>query len=249
MDKEKYELTLKAFNDYYEQYKDLSKGIKLKYNHSFNVADYMYELADRLLLSEEDKYLAKTIGLLHDLGRFEQLKQFDSYDDKLLDHADYACTYLFDQGHIRDFIKEEKYDDIINKAIKNHNKYEIEEGLNERELFFAKMIRDMDKVDVLYQTAIKLRAVFMDEPSKEVLEELYDGKPIDRRLVNNKSDITILTLGFVNDINFDDSFDILRESDNLGLYVSVAEVAPEQEETFRKIVEYCNKKLGVGVCD
>ena len=74
MDKEKYEFALKAFNDYYEQYKDISTRIEIKYYHSFNVANYMYELADRLILSEEDMYLAKTIGLLHDLGRFEQLK-------------------------------------------------------------------------------------------------------------------------------------------------------------------------------
>lgn len=249
MDKEEYELAEKAFNDYYEQYRDLSYKIVLKYNHSFNVANYMYELADRLLLSDEDKYLAKTIGLLHDLGRFEQLKRFDSFDDKLLDHAEYACNYLFEQGHIRDFIKKDINDSIIDKAIANHNRFEIEEGLNERELLFAKMIRDMDKVDVLYQTATKHLATFIDEPSKEVLDDFYNGNSISHKIVNNKSDVVILTLAYVNDINFDESVDILKESDNLGLYESMIDVSPEQEKTFSKLVEYCNEKLGVGVCD
>ena len=88
MDKEAYELVKEAFINYYEQYKDLSKDIILKYKHSFNVANYMYELADRLLLSDEDKYLAKSIGLLHDLGRFEQLKRYKSFKDSLLDHTE-----------------------------------------------------------------------------------------------------------------------------------------------------------------
>lgn len=36
-------------------------------------------------------------------------------------------------------------------AIKNHNKYKIEDGLTSKEEFFAKLIRDADKIDILYE--------------------------------------------------------------------------------------------------
>jgi putative nucleotidyltransferase with HDIG domain len=77
-------------------------------------------------LSEEDKRLAHIIGLYHDIGRFEQDKVFNSfYDIKTFDHGDYGVEVLFEQGLIREIPIEEKYYKIIEKAIKNHNKYNI----------------------------------------------------------------------------------------------------------------------------
>ena len=41
----------------------------------------------------------------------------------------------------------DQYDNIIKKAIYNHNKYKIEENLNDVELLHRKIIRDADKLD------------------------------------------------------------------------------------------------------
>ena len=42
-----------------------------------------------------------------------------------------------------------EYDEIIKKAIHNHNKLLIEEGLTKEEELFCKIIRDADKLDIL----------------------------------------------------------------------------------------------------
>ena len=43
------------------------------------------------------------LGLLHDIGRFEQARRFHTFIDyKSMDHARYGVWYLFEQGHIRD---------------------------------------------------------------------------------------------------------------------------------------------------
>ena len=39
---------------------------------------------------------------------------------------------------------------VVYTAIKNHNKFVIESNLTERELLFSKLIRDADKLDILY---------------------------------------------------------------------------------------------------
>lgn len=39
----------------------------------------MSEICHRMHLTEEDTELARIIALLHDIGRFEQLKRFDSF--------------------------------------------------------------------------------------------------------------------------------------------------------------------------
>ena len=239
MNKDDYKLVEKAFNNYYENYKDNSNNIILKYNHSFNVAKLMEELADRLYLSDEEKYLAKTIGLLHDIGRFEQLKEFDSFSDKLLDHADYGCKYLFKENHIRDFIKDDKYDHIINKAIFNHSKLKIEDNLDEDELFFSKMIRDMDKVDIYYQSGVWFNQEFIDKPTKKVVDLFFKGVGIPNKDRKNKSDGVILCMSYLNDINFKETYEILKETDNLGFYLSCVDVSKENEETFNKLRDRC----------
>ena len=48
-------------------------------------------LSNKLNLSKTDKELAKIIGLYHDIGRFEQDKRYDSFNDKkTFDHGDYG---------------------------------------------------------------------------------------------------------------------------------------------------------------
>ena len=52
--------------------------VRLKIVHTYGVVKQSEEIAKRMRLSEEDTELARMIALLHDIGRFEQLKRFDS---------------------------------------------------------------------------------------------------------------------------------------------------------------------------
>ena len=192
-------------------------------------------------------YLAKTIGLLHDIGRFEQLKRFDSFDDKLIDHAVFGVNYLFEDGHIRDFIKTKKYDSIIKEAILNHNLIEINDGLSDRELLFAKMIRDMDKTDIYFQIAVKIKHSFIEKPSDIVLEKFNNKECISHDIVKTDSDRVINTLSFLFNYYFDESIEILKETDNLGIYISTIEVSEEQEEIFDKLKKDCYEYIGMEI--
>ena len=144
----------KEFKDYLNNY-DLNDGkIQLKVRHTYGVVSLSEYIAKKLNLSEEDVELAKLIALLHDIARFEQTKKFGDFRDyKNVDHADLAIKILFENNLIRNFIEVNTYDSIILKAIKNHNKLQIEDGLNERELLHAKIIRDADKTDNFRVTA------------------------------------------------------------------------------------------------
>ena len=229
----------KVFDNYCHQFDLNSSNILLKYNHSFAVASYMEDLAKRLKLSKSDIYLAKAIGLLHDIGRFEQLKRFNSFSDQLFDHGKFAVVYLFDEGHIRDFIDDDTDDNVINKAILNHNLLEIEDGLSERELFFSKMIRDMDKVDIFYQIANKGICNFTNKPTKKVLDDYNNKKGILKTDVKVDSDKVIQMLAFIYDINFDESFEILRESENFNFFICSIRVDDKYKELFNKIISKC----------
>ena len=138
----------KAFNNYIKKNEDEDKaGFKLKINHTKKVVENSKMISEKLHLSKEDQELAELIALLHDIGRFEELKVFNQFESKKFNHAEYACKILFEDKHIKEFTEDESYYDVIKNAIINHNRFKIEEGLDEKSLLHAKIIRDSDKLD------------------------------------------------------------------------------------------------------
>lgn len=139
----------KVFSDYVKNY-DVNNGkVKLKIVHTFHVADLARMIATELGLSQEDTDLAELIGILHDIGRFEQLRRYNDFRDYLtVDHAALGIEVLKENNLIRSFIEDDQYDDLICTAIANHNRYAIEDGLDEHVRLHAKIIRDADKTDI-----------------------------------------------------------------------------------------------------
>ena len=245
-----FEKVLDQFNKYISNYDMKEKGIALKYNHSLAVMNLMGELAFRLNLSDEEIKLARVIGLLHDIGRFEQWHKYKSFSaiQTGFDHGEYGADYLFKDGHIRDFIDDSRYDSVIDKAIRYHNKLTIPNDLDEKELLFSKMIRDMDKVDIYKVDATDFVSVFdAKEITQEILEDLKNEKVIDIKKRKTKTDSTLITLSFIYDINFNETFDILVETDNFDLFLSTVEVNEDSEKLWKKIREICFDKINRGV--
>ena len=109
----------------------------------------------KINLPEEKRKLAELIGLLHDIGRFEQLRLTNSFDDSVIPHAKCSLMVLFDQRHLRDFIETKEYDAIIYESIKNHGVFLVDENLKDEELLFTKIIRDGDKLDNFHTKLIE----------------------------------------------------------------------------------------------
>lgn len=170
-----YENVLTNFKKYVEKFDLNNEEILAKLKHSYRVVSNAIRLAQKMSLNEEDTLLLKTIALLHDIGRFTQIEIGSTADDQLtnLDHAELGVYYLFTEGHIEDFGIPKSYFPIIEKAIANHNRLAIEEDLNEEEIFFSKLIRDADKIDIFKLLGtdykeINYDGLFKDTISKEV---------------------------------------------------------------------------------
>lgn len=146
----------KIFNNYINSFDISNDKIMQKVDHSLRVAKLMREYSKRLGYSKEEEHLAELVGLFHDIGRFNQLKKTDSYTDtKECDHADEGINVLFKEGLIEDLDISKKYYEEIEFSIKNHNKYSIEQVSNRKMMKIAKLIRDIDKIDILYQLGVK----------------------------------------------------------------------------------------------
>ena len=194
-----------AFDKYVGTFDLDDKDIQLKYNHSYRVADLSKKYAKLLHFSDEEVLLAETIGLLHDIGRFEQIKKYNSYDDSNnMNHADYGALLLFEKGLIKYFWKNEKDYELIRFAIENHNKLTIPIIDDERIMKFAKLIRDVDKLDIIYIYAFLDDVKFnvSDESiSKSVLDDIKSHRVVERINRNNVNNEIALSFAYAFDIN------------------------------------------------
>ena len=63
------------FEKYLDEYDREDEQICLKIVHTYGVVKYAGEIARKMECSGEDVELAELIGLLHDIGRFEQIRR------------------------------------------------------------------------------------------------------------------------------------------------------------------------------
>lgn len=139
---------MQKFLEYTSAYDDGSDTrIKLKIIHTQRVTEVMEQLTAALSLSESDRELAYLCAVYHDIGRFEQLKRYHTFlDYKSIDHAQLGCEILR-QGEFLGELSDREREQVLT-AIGNHNRLAIEDGLDEKTLLFAKLIRDADKCDI-----------------------------------------------------------------------------------------------------
>ncbi len=240
MDKEKEE-----FIKYATSFDMNNPKIKLKIAHSFRVLGLSSELAKKLSLTKEETELIKVISLLHDIGRFEQLRLTSSFDDCIFDHARSGIDYLFQEGFIKDYCNDERNYEIIRKAIYYHNKYvddipPFDDVTNK----YINLIRDLDKIDIVNTINLNYDVYFKKEDvPKSYFDEFFQAKSIKRVGLNNPSKSFMTTCAFVYDINYPESFELLKEKDYYQKYFAKAKVAIGSEKLYEEIKENVRKKV------
>ncbi len=232
---------LEEFEKYTSNYDINDVNIKLKYDHSYRVMNLSRKYATLLGFSEKDIELASLIGLLHDIGRFEQLRVYHSYNDRrTIDHADYSVTQLFDKNEIERFTKNKEDYEIIKFAVKNHNKYMIPEIDNERAIMHAKLIRDTDKIDILYLLG-KLKELNQKGDStplsKEIVDCIRNHETVNKKYAVSKNDGIAIQLTFAFDIYNDICLEEIKANTKY-FYKQM-----EKEEIFKEVYEIINNYI------
>ena len=185
---------INAFAEYVRNYDPSDEKIKLKIDHTYRVAGLCQRIAESLGLSEPDVDIAWLLGMLHDIGRFEQIRRFGTFNDaQSVDHAEFGADLLFKDGLIRKFAEgsyeecelaepENQEDEQIIKnnehhnkdtgllemAIRQHNKYRVKEDLTERQRMFCDILRDADKVDIFKVNADIPMEIIYDVTTEEL---------------------------------------------------------------------------------
>ncbi len=246
------EKSIGKFIKYTEKYDLNDSNIKGKQKHSIRVMNISKEIAKKIELTQEEIEIAALIGLLHDIARFEQYKQYHTFKDNIsIDHGDLGVEIL--NKDIRKYIETDKYDEIIKLAVKNHNKYKIQEGLTQEQELFVKIIRDADKIDIFYESAEifwnqKENVVEESNITPKVLEKFENQIQVKREDKKTPIDDVISVMAFIFDINFKESFKILKQKDYINKVLNrynIHDYKTKQEiEKIRKLAnEYIEQKI------
>ena len=249
------------FNKYVKNYDPTNGRIKLKIEHILRVSEICKDIAINLNLNEEEILLAEIIGLFHDIGRFEQVRIYNTYNDKAcgIDHGEFSNNVLFKNDFIRKFIPENTYDELIKKAIYNHNKLHIDSSLSEKELLFAKIIRDADKLDIIYTaTCYDFSNVFwyddfnVEKINEQIIENFEKTKLLEYKYVKNNADQLICFFTYIYDLYFPYSMQLLQKNKHLELFVKRIKTvfnSPILHEQIDKVLNIANKYLEKNSCN
>ncbi|WP_319512285.1 HD domain-containing protein [uncultured Draconibacterium sp.] len=252
-------LAIKEFNNYVDSFTGLSddqvKNFEIKKNHSFRVADLALMLAKNMELNETEAQLAYLIGLFHDVGRFKQLKEYNTFNDaKSVDHAELGIEVIRENKFFNDL--ENAQVELILLAIKQHNKLGLEKSLTDKERLFAKLIRDADKLDILrvitdYYANPKAEAnhtLTWEMPkggkvSNDVSKQILKGALVSKESITNELDIKVMQLSWVYDFNYRSSFELMMEKRYLEKIYNSMPKSDVVIEIYRKVKVFVENKL------
>jgi len=201
------------FTKYVNSFDRSDLSIDRKYYHSLRVSSLCNLLAKHIGFSEKNIKIAEIVGLLHDYGRFMQWTKYHTYNDFIsIDHADYGVYELFQNNKIEKYwTNKEDYDEIYD-AIKYHNKLKVPEDLSEHNKELCKIIRDADKLDIMYLFASEtIKFPEEGDISPKVKEDFNNKRLVDKKNEVTEADHAIGILALIYDINYNYSFNHLKQ--------------------------------------
>ena len=200
------------------------KNIYLKIVHSNNVCENITTIAKELHLCADEVMVAETIGLFHDVGRFLQFARYRTFNDRIsVNHGKLGAEVLLKENVLKNLPEGEQ--ELILHSVKYHNAFKLPRmNRNSKKPLFLKMIRDADKLDIwlvfdeYYETDESERPSVaahglpdVQEYSEKILSSILKGEMASFKHVKTLTDLKLLQLSWIYDLNFRTSFGLLLE--------------------------------------
>ena len=231
------ELT-KLYDAYVDTYREadgeLPVMMRLKRVHTGFVVKNAEAIADGEGFSTEEREVALAAALLHDTGRYEQLKRYNTFKDSdSIDHAVFSHDIVRELGWLDkigrvDLVSEAQKDAIL-KAVLYHNRRDLPDGMDHLTEIAAHTVRDADKLDIFRvledrventdwkgDTRAFWNLAISAPPNPVVVECVAKGRPVDYQNVKSLSDFVLIQVGWmISGIHFATARCLCRERNHL----------------------------------
>lgn len=234
---------------------DVVTNIRLKKDHSDRVIQEILWMADQLGMDNESRDLAAVMALFHDIGRFAQYARYRTFvDHRSENHAELGVKIL-QQHQVLDCLPADQAD-LICRVISYHNRAALPDDDTEECLFYARLLRDADKLDIWrvlidhYQhrnqednPAVELGLADTSDISDQVYDRVVNKDIVNARHVKNLNDFKLLQIGWVFDINFTPA---LQQVKDRGYIDAICRTLPPSDRRTRikqVVADWLDKKL------
>ena len=243
---------LNRFAAYVANYDPANPRIALKIAHTYRVAD----LCEQIAPSEAN--LAWLCGLLHDIGRFEQVRRFDTFNDAAsISHAALGVDVLFGNAdpngpQIRSFVEDSTNDEVIRTAIATHSDWRLPKGLDGRKRMHCDVLRDADKIDILKVNCIcplediygvTEEAMGASELTPAVVRAFYEHRTVERGVRRHPADVLVGHLCFAWELVYPKSVAIMQEQGYVDQMLSRQFSNARTQATFAQMAAHMRAEL------
>ncbi len=206
---------LRLYDRYVDGYRnadgELPAMMRLKRVHTGFVVKNAELIASGEKFDACTREAALAAALLHDTGRYEQLRLYNTFrDSDSVDHAVFSHDIVKKMGWLETVFSDEHTRDAILKAVLYHNRREIPSGLDVLTETCSHVVRDADKLDIF--RVLEERVEHTDwrndsrafwnlaidaPPNPAVLECIENRKPVDYQHIKSLADFVLIQIGWM----------------------------------------------------
>ena len=225
--------------------------LQLKIEHTHEVCRNIVKLARAIDLNADQVATAEAIGLLHDVGRFEQYQRFRTFSDRQsVNHATLGVRILDAVGVLEPLGEVEKA--LIVRAIRFHNALKLPHEPSSGARVFIQLIRDADKLDIWRVFADYLAQPQRDPtivqhlPDNDTWQDAIVSSLIEKRIakledMRSLNDLKMLQLSWVFDLNFQQSYQLAAEAGHLHAIARMLVRHPRIDHAVTVVMSHLNQ--------
>ncbi|MBN1780276.1 HD domain-containing protein [bacterium] len=247
-----------AIREWFEQYvrpfidesPAVRKQMQLKYDHSYRVMQEMHKLARLMNLKTDEIAFAGILGLLHDIGRFEQYHRYRTFLDRISENHAALGVQILKKGNVFKAVPDDVRE-LIYFSISCHNVKSISDEIEGNFRFYSQMLRDADKLDIYYliteyyrdpdpdiHDSIMLNLPDSPECSVEAVGELMSGNAVSSAHVRTQNDFKLLQMGWIYDVNYPETMlKIVQEKYLEKIRAALPDTA-EMDRVYQRLTAY-----------
>lgn len=207
------ETLTRRYEAYVDSFRDASgelpQMIGLKFRHTRRVVEDARRIMSGEAWPEASFVLGEACALLHDAGRYSQLKEFGTFQDaKSIDHACRGVEVIRGQGWL-DGLSDSVARAVLS-AVALHNRREVPPEVEETVARVTHLVRDADKLDIfrLLEEAVNDGSLARNPeiawdlavrgaPAPEVVAAVRAGCSVSYASVKTLSDFVLIQVGWL----------------------------------------------------